>query len=106
MIKFRLPKDEKGVAGHADFSPIIPSSGKAVLEWVKTTKRIAEAEGFDLFCDFFMHERHVIFVNFMSFDKTDAEQRRAIDAIFTNLYKEGRKRGYSNYRTHINYMGK
>ncbi|MDV3160337.1 MAG: hypothetical protein Q8787_02535, partial [Sweet potato little leaf phytoplasma] len=106
MVKFRLPEDGKGVAAHIDYSPIIPSDGKTVLDWVKTAKGICEAEGFDLMCDFFMHERHVIFVNMMTFDKTDVEQRRAVEAIFQRLFQEGKKRGFSKYRSHVNYMGK
>lgn len=106
MVKYRLPKDEKGIAGHADYSPIIPSSGKAILDWVKTSQKISEAQGWDLFCDFFMHERHVIFVNFMTFDKSKPEHRQAISTILLNLYQEGKKRGYSTYRTHVNHMGK
>lgn len=106
MTQYRLPKDGSGIGAHIDYSPIIPSSGKEVLEWVRTAKAICEAENFDLFCDFFMHERHVIFVNFLTFDKTDAEQRRAIEAIFYNLLREGKKKGYSKYRSHVNYMGK
>lgn len=106
MVKFRLPKDGGGIGAHYDYSPIIPSSGKTVLEWVKTAKKVCEAEGFDLFCDFFMHERHVIFVNMMTFDKTNAEHKRAVEAIFTNLFAEGRKRGFSKYRSHVNTMGK
>jgi len=104
MVKYRLPKDKAGVGAHADYSPIIPSSGKAVLEWVRTARAICEAQKFDLFCDFFMHERHVIFVNMMVFDKSNPEHRRAVDTIFRNLFKEGRRRGYSKYRSHINYM--
>ncbi|KAB2578871.1 4-cresol dehydrogenase (hydroxylating) flavoprotein subunit [Lasiodiplodia theobromae] len=104
MVKFRLPEDGRGVAAHIDYSPIIPSDGKVVLDWVKTAKGICEAEGFDLMCDFFMHERHVIFVNMMTFDKTDAEQRRAVEAIFQRLFQEGKKRGFSKYRSHVNYM--
>ena len=38
MVKFRLPKDGGGKGAHYDYSPIIPSSGKTVLEWVKTAK--------------------------------------------------------------------
>jgi len=53
-----------------------------------------------------MHERHVIFVNMMTFDKTDPEHRQAVETIFRNLFEEGRKRGYSKYRSHINAMGK
>ncbi|KAF2876664.1 4-cresol dehydrogenase [Massariosphaeria phaeospora] len=104
MVKFRLPKKGGGIGAHYDYSPIIPSSGKTVLEWVKTAKKVCEAEGFDLFCDFFMHERHVIFVNMMTFDKTNIAHRQAVQIIFRNLFEEGRKRGYSKYRSHINTM--
>ncbi|KAL0259812.1 hypothetical protein SLS55_005552 [Diplodia seriata] len=105
MVKFRLPLEEgKGVAAHIDYSPIVPSDGKVVLDWIGTAKAICEAEGFDLMCDFFMHERHVIFVNMMVFDKTDPEQRRAVEAIYQRLFQEGKKRGFSNYRSHVNYM--
>ncbi|KAF8850169.1 FAD-linked oxidase-like protein [Acephala macrosclerotiorum] len=104
MVDYRLPKDGTGIAGHADYSPIMPSSGKTILEWARTSKRISEAQGWDLFLDFFMHERHVILVNFMTFDKSKPEHRRAISTILAQLYAEGKKRGYSTYRTHINYM--
>ena len=96
MVRYRLPSDGTGIGAHADYSPIIPSNGK----------KICEAEGFDLFCDFFMHERHVIFVNMMCFDKTNKDHRRSVDVIFRNLFNEGRKRGFSKYRSHINHMGK
>jgi hypothetical protein len=105
MVRYRLPKEKLGIGAHADYSPIIPSDGKTVLEWVTTARKVCESEGFDLFCDFFMHERHVIFVNMMVFDKSNPEHRRATDAIFRGLYKEGRNRGFSKYRSHINYMG-
>ncbi|KAF2457767.1 glycolate oxidase [Lineolata rhizophorae] len=105
MVGYRLPKQGGGgVGAHIDYSPIVPSSGATVLEWVKTAKKICEKENFDLFCDFFMHERHVIFVNMMTFDKTNPEHRRAVETIFHNLFKEGRKRGFSKYRSHVNYM--
>jgi FAD/FMN-containing dehydrogenase len=104
MTQFRLPKNGGGIGAHYDYSPIIPSSGCTLLEWVKTAKKVCEDEGFDLFCDFFMHERHVIFVNMMTFDKTNAEHRRAVEAIFRRLFEEGRKRGYSKYRSHVNTM--
>lgn len=66
---------------------------------------VCESENFDLFCDFFMHERHVIFVNMMTFDKTNPSHRQAVESIFTNLFREGKKRGYSKYRSHVNTMG-
>jgi hypothetical protein len=53
-----------------------------------------------------MHERHLIFVNFMTFDKTDLGQRVAIKQIFRRLFEEAKSRGYSAYRSHVNFMGK
>ncbi|KAF2205675.1 FAD-linked oxidase-like protein [Delitschia confertaspora ATCC 74209] len=104
MVQFRLPKSGGGIGAHYDYSPIIPSSGATVLEWVTTAKRICEKNNFDLFCDFFMHERHLIFVNMMVFDKTNEEHRRSVEAIFNGLFEEGRTRGFSKYRSHINTM--
>jgi hypothetical protein len=105
MVRYRLPKDGTGIGAHTDYSAIIPSSGKTLLDWVQTAKRVCEAEGFDLFCDFFMHERHVIFVNMMTFDKSNAEHRKSVNKIFHGLFQEGEKRGFSNYRSHIDHMG-
>ncbi|OAL19675.1 hypothetical protein AYO22_09547 [Fonsecaea multimorphosa] len=104
MVRYRLPKEKAGIGAHADYSPIIPSDGIKVLEWVKTARKICEDKGFDLFCDFFMHERHLIFVNMMVFDKANPSHRKAVDTIFRDLYREGRQRGFSKYRSHINYM--
>ncbi|KAF2737823.1 FAD-linked oxidase-like protein [Polyplosphaeria fusca] len=104
MVKFRLPKDGSGIGAHYDYSPIIPSSGKEVLQWVTLARDIYEAEGWDLFCDFFMHERHVIFVSMMTFDKTNAEHKRAVNSMFFKMFEAGRKRGYSKYRSHVNTM--
>lgn len=105
MVKYRLPKAGGGVGAHVDYSPIIPSDGKTILEWLKTSKVVCEAEGFDLFCDFFMHERHVIFVNMFCFDKSDPKQVTSVDKILNQLFSEGAKRRFSAYRSHINYMG-
>ncbi|KAJ5986626.1 D-lactate dehydrogenase [Penicillium sp. IBT 35674x] len=104
MVKYRTPENGKGIGGHIDYSPIIPSSGKAVLEWARISQKICEENGFDLFCDFFMHERHIIFVNFMTFDKTNLSHRDSMKNIFRRLFKEAKSRGYSAYRSHVNFM--
>ncbi|KAI9052176.1 hypothetical protein LZ554_003536 [Drepanopeziza brunnea f. sp. 'monogermtubi'] len=104
LVGYNLPKDGTGIAGHVDFSPVIPSSGRAILEWARASRAICNAHGWDLVCDFFMHERHAIFVNFMTFDKSKPRHCQAISSILAELYREGKKRGYSTYRTHINFM--
>jgi hypothetical protein len=48
----------------------------------------------------------VIFVNMFTFDKTSATHRKAVQNIFNSLFEEGKKRGYSKYRSHVNTMGK
>lgn len=106
MVKFRTPRSGGGIGAHYDYSPIIPSNGKEILSWVKEAKKICEEQSFDLFCDFFMHERHVIFVNMFCFDKTRVEHRRSVQNIFDNLFEAGKKRGYSKYRSHVRAMGK
>lgn len=91
LVNYRLPKDDKGIAGHADYSPIISSSGKAILKWVGTSK-ISESQGWDPLLDFSIHERHVILANFITFDKSKPERWRAISTIFAPLSAEGKKK--------------
>jgi hypothetical protein len=94
-----------GIGAHSAYSPIIPLDGKTVLDWVKAAKAVYESQGFDLLCDFFMHDRHAVFVCMLCFDKTIPEQRASIDKIFHGLFEEGTKRGFAKYRAHVNHMG-
>ncbi|KAH7355817.1 hypothetical protein BKA66DRAFT_446222 [Pyrenochaeta sp. MPI-SDFR-AT-0127] len=104
MVKFQVPKAGGGIGAHYDYSPIMPSNGKEVLEWVLTAKKICEAESFDLFGDFFMHERHVIFFNMFIFDKANARHRQAVETMFDKMFEVGKQKGYSKYRSHVNHM--
>jgi hypothetical protein len=106
LVSYYNPKDGSGVGAHGAYSPIIPLDGKTVLEWVKVAKRVYESQGFDLLCDFFMHERHAVFVCMLCFDKTNPTQRVGIEKLFHGLFEEGAKLGFAKYRAHINHMGK
>jgi hypothetical protein len=103
MVKFRSPWDGLGIASHIKFSPIIPSSGEAVLEWAKVSRAICEEH---VFYDFSMHESHVIFVNFMTFENSNKNHRDVMSTIFAGLFREGKARGYRAYRSHINFTGR
>ncbi|KAI1334631.1 vanillyl alcohol oxidase [Xylariaceae sp. FL0016] len=103
MVNYYNARDDS-VGAHGAYSPIVPLDGKTVLEWAKTAKGIYEAQGFDLLCDFFMHEKFALFVCMLCFDKTSAEQRKGTDTIFHDLFKAGSKRGFAKYRAHINHM--
>lgn len=105
LVRYTLPKDGSGVGAHSAYSAIIPLDGKIMSDWVVAAKNIYEAEGFDAMCDFFMHEKHAVFVCMLIFDKTNKKQCAAIDRIFHRLFEEGAKRGFSKYRAHVNHMG-
>jgi hypothetical protein len=105
MVDYYNPKEGGGVGAHGAYSPIIPLDGQTVLSWVKAAKQVYESNGFDLLCDFFMHERHAVFVCMLCFDKTNAVQRAATTKIFHGLFEAGSKRGFAKYRSHINHMG-
>lgn len=104
MVNFYNVREDS-IGAHGAYSPIVPLDGKTLLGWVKAAKRIYESQGFDLLCDFFMHERHAVFVCMLCFDKTSKEQRVGVDTIFHELFKEGSGRGFAKYRSHINHMG-
>ncbi|KAK2601419.1 hypothetical protein N8I77_010869 [Diaporthe amygdali] len=106
IMGFMCPKDGSGVAAHMDFSPIMPSSGKAIMEWANLTREICESKGLDLCLDFFMHERHVVLVNVLIYNKADKRQTKVVGEVVDRLFTVGRERKYPAYRTHINFMDK
>ncbi|KAI8712964.1 putative 4-cresol dehydrogenase protein [Fusarium sp. LHS14.1] len=102
ILKFNLPLDDSGsVSAHRDFAPVMPAIGTTVQDWVQTSREICEAEGFDLFCDFFVQERSVIFIYLTTFDKADPKHREVLHKIMTRFHEEARKRKFAAYRTHI-----
>lgn len=105
MVNYYGPKDGSGVGAHGAYSPIIPLDGKTVKAWVNVARKIYEDHGLDLLCDYFMADRHAVFVCMLCFDKTRPEQRQAVNDIFNKLFEEGTKMGFSKYRSHIQHMG-
>lgn len=106
LINWPLPKDSKGKAAHGDYAPIIPSSGKMVLDWMRVSRPIYEKAGIELMADFFMHERHILLMNMFTFDQQDPVQRKRIHELYYSCYEEAKKRGFGMYRAHVNHMGK
>ncbi|KAI0533964.1 glycolate oxidase [Xylaria digitata] len=105
MVNFYNVREDS-IGAHGAYSPIVPLEGKVLLDWVKAAKEVYESQGFDLLCDFFMHERYAVFVCMLCFDKTSAEQRVGVEKIFHGLFDEGSARGFAKYRAHIKHMDK
>ncbi|KAK4171723.1 putative vanillyl-alcohol oxidase [Triangularia setosa] len=105
LINWSIPKEKKGgKAAHGDYAPVIPSSGKLLMEWMEVSKPICEANGVELMADFFMHERHVVLMNMFTWDQTDKAQKANMEKLYYGLYEEAKKRGYGMYRGHVNHM--
>ncbi|KAK0624777.1 hypothetical protein B0T17DRAFT_638641 [Bombardia bombarda] len=105
LINWPIPKSKTdGKAAHGDYAPVIPSSGKMVLEWMKASKPICEENGVELMADFFMHERHVVLMNMFTWDQTDVKQKEAMERLYYGLYEVAKERGYGMYRAHVNHM--
>lgn len=106
MVNFYNPPGGGGVGAHGAYSPIVPLDGKTMKDWVYAARAVYESQGLDLLCDYFMSNRHAVFVCMLCFDKTNPKLRQAIENVFNGLFEEGKKRGFSKYRSHINHMGK
>ncbi|OAL50313.1 FAD-linked oxidase-like protein [Pyrenochaeta sp. DS3sAY3a] len=104
MVKYRLLENTPGIAAHCDYSAFLPTDGKSVTEWVTAARDIHAREGWDFFCNVNIHERHALAVHLMAYDKSDADQRKAVDRVWFGLYDEANKRRLGSYRCHVNHM--
>jgi len=107
LINWPIPKAKTdGKPAHGDYAPVIPSSGRLLMEWMRVSKPICEAAGVELMADFFMHERHVVLMNMFTWDQTEKGQKEKMERLYYGLYEEAKKRGYGMYRAHVNHMGR
>lgn len=95
-----------GIGAHGAYSAVLPVDGPVIVEWAEAAKKIYEKHGMDFMSDFFLFERHALFVCMLCFDKTNLAQREATDKLYEELFREGSKRGFAKYRAHIQHMGK
>ena len=92
--------------GHLAFSPVLPTRGDYVAEQVRLIGETIDREiGLNHVCAlFFPNERATIMVNSITFDVEDEPTfHRAYDTVRT-LIDEGGRRGYTEYRAHIDLM--
>lgn len=95
-------RGEKG--GHLDCVLILPATGEAAQGSYEDCKEIFDKYGLDLFTSFQVHPRHVAHSSLLLFDQESDEDRRNVDLAFRELSARGGAKGYSEYRTHVDYM--
>lgn len=104
MLRLQTIQYRGEVGGHISFSPVLPPTGKAVLEFYQVGKAISAKHGFDFHAGFHLYPHHLNHFNLLLFDNTSASQKQAAHRCFLELLATARERGYSEYRTHLNFM--
>ncbi|KAE8336589.1 hypothetical protein BDV24DRAFT_168159 [Aspergillus arachidicola] len=90
--------------GHITFSPVLPPDGKSVLDFYLVGKKICAKYGFDFHAGFHLYPHHLNHLNLLLFDNDSNEQRKAAHECFLELLASAKQFGYSEYRTHLNFM--
>ncbi|MFO1402754.1 MAG: FAD-binding oxidoreductase [Steroidobacteraceae bacterium] len=93
-----------GRGGHIGFSPLLPLDGRRALEQFLANKaRYAEA-GLDYNTTFGIAERFLVNINMLLYDRDNAAQCERVTRLFGTLVEDSRRRGYPEYRTHLDFM--
>jgi len=99
-----LTKWYGGEGGHLGFSPITPLVGKDVAEQTKLARAIAEKHGHDYLCGIILAPRSATHVCEFIFDVNDRDLTRRAYEASRELIVETAKRGYGEYRAHLDMM--
>ncbi|WP_298283533.1 FAD-binding oxidoreductase [Novosphingobium sp.] len=91
-------------AGHIDFSPVSPSTGKDATELYELIKAEVKTYGFDYIGAFIIGWRELHNILLIFYDKTDADQQARAREMFSRLVQKAATMGYGEYRTHLAFM--
>jgi 4-cresol dehydrogenase (hydroxylating) len=93
-----------GRGGHLGFSPLLPADGEsAYQQYLRARDRFHEA-GLDYYGAFAIRDRSIININEILYNRDDANMCDAVRRLFPQLIADAAESGYSEYRTHIDYM--
>lgn len=93
-----------GNGGHLGFSPITPLIGKDVHEQTQLARRIAEKHGHDYLCGMILSPRSATHVCEFIFDTNNKDLTRRAYEASRELIVETAKKGYGEYRAHLDMM--
>lgn len=106
MTEFNMTNWVGGSGAHVDFSPISPTRGDDAVKQYQMIKTRAHEHGFDYIGEFAVGWRDMHHVFSLTFDRSDADERRRARALFNLLIEDAAKAGYGEYRTHLAFMDK
>ncbi|KAJ5395212.1 Vanillyl-alcohol oxidase C-terminal subdomain 1 [Penicillium crustosum] len=90
--------------GHISFSPVLPSDGKAALDFHYKAQKICEKHGYDFVAGLHMNLRHMTYINMIHFDCNSQKDKDSANALFVDMVRAARETGYGEYRAHIEHM--
>ena len=93
-----------GEGGHLGFSPITPLVGKDVKKQTRLARSIAEKHGHDYLCGIIISPRCATHVCEFIFDTKNTDLTRRAYEASRELIVETAKRGYGEYRAHLDMM--
>lgn len=93
-----------GRGGHIGYSPVLPARGDLAMDQFRRTYALYRKYGMDYHASFAFGERSLTNVNQILFDRDDPAMTGRVDAMFRDLVRDAKTKGYGEYRTHIEYM--
>ncbi|KAK4148835.1 hypothetical protein C8A00DRAFT_38578 [Chaetomidium leptoderma] len=93
--------DRENGLWHNCYSPVLPPSGRELLEWYLGAKKITAEHDLNFAADFHVFDRYVISINFIMFHPSAEGRLREVQKA---LMEHSKKLGYMEYRTHVSFM--
>lgn len=87
--------------GHVTFSPILPAGAKELNDYYMEAEDILDGEDVNNFGDIHITERFVYAISLINFLPGQTQKVRQ---TFRKLFNLAAKHGYTEYRTHLDYM--
>lgn len=93
-----------GEPAHTDFSLVAPTTGVEAQRLVDLVAPVVRDAGFDHAGGFTMFGRHAVMLTLLAFDRSDAAERRRVEAVFERLITVSAEAGFLPYRSHLRFM--
>ena len=93
-----------GRGAHMGFSPVVPATGKHVLDQMARSRKIIADFDVDFYASFTIGGRFANNVNMLMYDRDNAAEVAKMRKLFDALITETANAGYAEYRTHLGWM--
>ena len=93
-----------GRSAHMGFSPVVPATGRHVLDQLRRSRKIIADHDVDFYASFTISGRFATNINMLMYDRDNDAQVANMRKLFDTLIADAAKAGYGEYRTHLGWM--